>query len=138
MNNRENKTVRSGEPIEGRNRLTRGVAPALLAAGGITLIIGYLIHLAGFAGWLTLVIAGASLFAAGGLWGNLRRFALLAVVVALVGAALCTTALPDQIRANATAATAANLAVILSQIAAAVLIWHFLAPAWNKQSHTAA
>jgi len=134
MNNRENKTVSSGKPIEGRNRLTRGIAPALLVVGGITLGVGYLIHLAGFAGWLTLVIAGASLFAAGGLWGDLRRFSLLAVVVALAGAALCTTALPDQVRANATAATAANLGVILSQLAAAVLIWQLIAPAWRGQS----
>ena len=137
MNGRENESVNSGKSNEVNNRFSRRVAPALLFAGGVTLGVGYLLHLAGFGGWLTLVIAGASLFAAGGLWGDLRRFALLAVVVALTGAALCTTALPDQIRASALTAAIANLGIIIGLVAAAVLIWHFLAPAWNTQSHTA-
>ncbi|NCF68613.1 MAG: hypothetical protein GWP61_21850 [Chloroflexi bacterium] len=134
MSTRENTTTNSGNSNEENNRFTRKVAPSLLFAGGVSLGVGYLLHLAGFGGWLTLVIAGASLFAAGGLWGDLRRFALLAVVVALVGAALCITALPDQIHDSATLAAAANLGVIISLVAAAVLIWLFIAPAWRGQS----
>ena len=130
--NKQNSSQNSTNLERGKNSVTRGIAPALLFAGGIGLGVGYLLHLAGFGGWMTLVIAGATLFAAGALWGDLRRFALLAVVVALTGAALCTTALPDQINSGAMGAASANLGIIISQIAAAILIWLVIAPAWRS------
>jgi hypothetical protein len=123
MNDQQNKKLNSENIDRVINGLTGGAAPAvLLFAGGIVLGVGYTLHLAGFGGWMTLAIGGASLFAAGAVWGNLRRFALLAVGVALFGAILCTTALPGQLRSSATAAAAVNLGVILSQLAAVFLI----------------
>jgi hypothetical protein len=86
--------------------------------------IGYSMHLTGFTGWLTLVIAGASLFTAGALWGDIRRFASLASGVAVVGAALCLSALPVQLHANATGAAVMNFGVIFCQLAAFILIVH--------------
>lgn len=106
-----------------------GIAPALLFAAGIAMGVGYIAHLAGFSGWVTLVIAGASLFVAGGLWGDGRRFALLAGVVALIGAAMCTTALPAQFDNREVAAAAANVGVIVSQLGATLLIWRIRANA---------
>ena len=41
-------------------RSVRLGAPALLILVGISLGVGYGLHLAGFAGWLTLALAGAS------------------------------------------------------------------------------
>ena len=125
MNDRKQTQSDGGNIDLGINGRAGGSATApvaLLFAGGIMLGVGYLLHLTGFGGWMTLAIAGVSLFAAGAVWGNLRRFALLAVVVAFFGAVLCTMALPGQLQIQATPAAALNLAVILSQLGAVLLI----------------
>jgi hypothetical protein len=123
MNDRKKTQSDSGLIDRGINVHVAGTAPAaLLFASGVMLNIGYLLHLSGFGGWMTLALFGASLFAAGAVWGNTRRFALMAVAIALIGAILCTMALPGQLRINATPAAAFNLAVILSQLAVVFLI----------------
>jgi uncharacterized membrane protein YjjP (DUF1212 family) len=94
----------------------------LLTVSGVALVSGYLLHLAGFGGWLTLAVAGASLLAAGALQRNQARFAIPAVVVAVEGAILCTMALPDQLGQGEFIAAVANLAIISAAITAAVLI----------------
>ncbi len=123
MNRQKDKSAATGSFDPASKLLAREPMPAiLLFAGGTALGVGYILHLAGFGGWMTLAIAGASLFAAGAVSGDLRRFALLAAGVAITGAILCTMALPGQLRSRATIAAAANLAVILSQLAAVFLI----------------
>ncbi len=99
-----------------------GNPASLLTVSGVALIIGYLWHLAGFGGWMTLAVAGASLLAAGALRGNQSRFAIPAVVVAVEGAILCTMALPGQLGTGEIIAAIANLAIITMSIAAAALI----------------
>ena len=132
MNKQHNKPANSNP---GRNSIPDWVPSGLLFASGIALGVGYTMHLAGFVGWVTLVIGGLSLFAAGALWGDLRRFTWLAVGVILIGVVLCTSALPDQLRANAMFATAANLGVILSQLTAISLIWHITNRGWRMPLH---
>jgi len=95
---------------------------ALLMVSGMALIVGYLLHLAGFGGWMTLAVAGASLLAAVTLRGNQARFAIPAVVIAIEGAILCTMALPDQLGHGEFIAAVANLAIITTFITAAALI----------------
>jgi uncharacterized membrane protein (UPF0136 family) len=99
-----------------------GTPAGLLTVSGLALVCGYLLHLAGFGGWLTLVVAGASLLAAGALRGYQSRFAIPAVVVAIEGAILCTMALPDQLGHSEFIAAVANLAIISTSITAAALI----------------
>ena len=48
-----------------QNRQEKFRAPGLFALVGVGLVVGYSLHLAGFAGWMTLAVAGASLLAAG-------------------------------------------------------------------------
>jgi hypothetical protein len=95
---------------------------ALLTVSGVGLVVGYLLHLAAFGGWMTLAVAGASLVAAVVLRGNQARFAIPAVVVAIEGAILCTMALPDQLGHGEFIAAIANLAIITTFITAAALI----------------
>ena len=123
MNTQQNSQTNS-------SRYPRWLAPALLFIAGVTLIAGYNMHLAGFTGWATLVIAGASLFVSGGLWGEVQRvrFALLALGVALVGAILCLPALIGQMQGSDMVAAGTNLIVILSQLGAAFLIWQNTSP----------
>ena len=97
-------------------------APGLLALVGVGLVVGYSLHLAGFAGWMTLAVAGASLLAAGALWRNQSGFSIPAIVVAIEGAILCTMALPDQLGKGEGIAAVANLAIIAALIAAAAMI----------------
>ena len=99
-----------------------GTPASLLTVSGVALVIGYLLHLAGFSGWLTLVVAGASLLAAGGLRRNQARFAIPAVVVAIEGAILCTMALLDQLGNGEFIAAVVNLAIIAISITAAAVI----------------
>jgi hypothetical protein len=101
---------------------TLNTPAVLLAVSGLTLIIGYLLHLAGFGSWLTLAVAGASLLAALALQANQARFAIPAVVVAIEGAILCTMAVPDQLGHGQLIATLVNLAIIITSITAAALI----------------
>jgi hypothetical protein len=105
-----------------QNRQGKLGAPGLLALVGVGLVVGYILHLAGFYGWMTLAVAGASLLAAGALWRNLSRFSIPAIVVAIEGAILCTLALPGQLNNGETLAAVANLAIIAALIAAAALI----------------
>ncbi len=99
-----------------------GSPASLLTVSGVALIIGYLFHLAGFGGWMTLAVAGASLLAAFALHVNQARFAIAAVVIAIEGAILCTMALPDQLGNGEFIAAVANLAIITTSITAAALI----------------
>lgn len=114
-----------------RTSSPRWFAPALLLVSSLVLGVGYSMHLAGFIGWMTLLIAGATLFVAGGLWGDLRnsRFGWLALGVALFGAVMCLSGLPAQLRGADMMAAGANSVVILSQVIAAVLIWRQASPA---------
>jgi uncharacterized membrane protein (UPF0136 family) len=98
------------------------IPAVLLTVSGLALIGGYLLHLGGFGGWLTLAVAGASLLAAGALQRNQARFAIPAVVVAIEGAILCTMALPEQLGQGEFIAAVANLAIISAAITAAVFI----------------
>ena len=99
-----------------------GTPAGLLTVSGVALVLGYLVHLAGFGGWMTLAVAGASLLAAGALRGNQARFAISAVVVAIEGSILCTMALPGQLGQGEFIAAVANLAIITTSITAAALI----------------
>ena len=103
-------------------RSARFRVPLLLALVGIGLCVGYSLHLAGFAGWMTLAVAGASLFAGVALWRYPSRFLIPAVVVAIEGAILCTMALPNQLGSGEFIAAVANLAIIAALITAAVVI----------------
>jgi hypothetical protein len=103
-------------------RSVRLGAPALLALAGIGLGVGYSLGLAGFAGWMTLALAGASLLAGGALWRDQSRFWIPAVVVVIEGAILCTMALPDQLGNGAFIAAVANLAIIVTLITVAAVI----------------
>lgn len=97
-------------------------APVLLALVGIGLVMGYSLHLAGFASWMTLAVAGASLLAAGALWRNRSGFSILAIIVAIEGAILCTLALPNQFDHGEIVSAVANLAIIVGLIGAAAMI----------------
>lgn len=97
-------------------------APVLLALSGIGLVVGYSLHLAGFKGWMTLAVAGASLLSAGALWRNQAVFSILAVVVGIEGAILCTMALPNQLENGEIIAAVMNLVVIAALIGAAAVI----------------
>lgn len=105
-----------------QNRQTKPGAPGLLALVGVGLVVGYSLQLAGFTGWMTLAVAGASLLVAGSLWRNRSRYSIPAIVVAIEGAILCTLALPGQFDNGETIAALANLAIIATLIAAAALI----------------
>jgi hypothetical protein len=94
----------------------------LLALVGVGLVVGYSLHLAGFTGWMTLAVAGASLLIAGGLWRNQSGFSIPAIVVAFEGAILCTLALPDQFDNGEIIAALANMAIIATMIATAAKI----------------
>lgn len=97
-------------------------APGLLALSGVGLVAGYNLHMTGFAGWMTLVVAGASFLAAGALWRNQTNFSIPAIVVAIEGAILCTIALLDQINRGEIIAALTNLAIIAALIGAAAVI----------------
>ncbi len=99
-------------------------ASVFLALCGIGLGIGHSLHLASFTDWVTLAVAGSSLFAAGALWSNRYYFSILSLIVAIGGAILCTSALPGQFDNHEYIAAVANLAVIVTQVSAAVLIWY--------------
>jgi hypothetical protein len=105
-----------------QNRQEKFGLPGLFVLVGIGLIVGYSLHLAGFAGWMTLAVAGASLLAAGVLWRNRSGFSIFAIVVAIEGAILCTLALPGQLNNGENIAAVANLAIIAALIAAAAMI----------------
>ena len=96
--------------------------PLLLALVGVGLCVGYGLHLAGFAGWITLAVAGVTLLAGGALWRYPSRFSTPAVVVTIMGAILCTMALPDQLSNAEFIAAIANLTIIAILITAAALI----------------
>lgn len=95
---------------------------ALLGLVGLGLCVGYGLSLSGFAGWITLAVAGATLVAAVALWFEQVYCSVPAVVVALVGAILCTMALPNQLNNSEFVAALANLAIIASLITAAAMI----------------
>ncbi len=97
-------------------------ASGLLVLVGIGLVVGYSLHLVGFASWMTLAVAGASLLAAGALWRNQSGFSIPAIVVAIEGAILCTMALPNQLDNGDIIAAVANLAIIAALIGAAAMI----------------
>jgi hypothetical protein len=95
----------------------------LLVFSGLVLGIGYGVHLFGFGGWGTLALAGLSLFAAGCLWGNWRRFAWPAVALAVVTAVMCAIGLPAQLGLGNSVAVSLNLAIIVAQLVTAVLVF---------------
>ena len=95
----------------------------LLLFSGLALGIGYAVHLYGFGGWVTLALAGLTLFAAGSLSGNWRRFAWPALALALTGALVCAFGLPAQLGPGNSVAALLNLAIIVSLLATAVLIF---------------
>lgn len=111
------------------NNFPQWIAPALLFLSGIVLIAGYNMHMTGFFGLVTLIIAGASLFVSGGLWGASQRaaFAMLALGVIVLGVVMCTPVLFAQVGSGDFLAAFTNLFVISSQIVAGFLI---------VQSHT--
>lgn len=95
----------------------------LLVFSGLALGIGYGVHLYGFGGWGTLALAGSSLFAAGCLWGNWRRFVWPTMALAVAGAVMCAAVLPAQLTPGNFVAAAMNLAIIVAQLVTAVLIF---------------
>lgn len=105
-----------------QNRHEKFGALGLLALVGIGLVVGYNLHLAGFASWMTLAVASASLLATGALWRNQSGFSKPAIVVAIEGAILCTMALPNQLDHGEIIAAVANLAIIAVLIGAAAMI----------------
>lgn len=94
----------------------------LLALVVVGLVVGFILLLAGFSGWMTLVVAGASLLATGGLWRNQSRYSIPVIVVAIEGAILCTLALPGQFDNGETIAALVNVAIIATMIATAAKI----------------
>ena len=122
MNDQMNIQVNWKNDSNKNGRISQRISVILLFGIGVALGIGYLLHLAGFSGWMTLMIAGVTLFVAGALWGDIRRFAWLATAVALFGALMCTTALPAQLQAQQLAAFSVNLGIILSQVAVVIII----------------
>lgn len=116
MNNTRQKV------LESYHRSANFKPAALLFLAGIGLAGGNMLSLTGFAGWMTLLLAAASLLLATALCRNHGLFSIPAVVVAVEGSILCSGDLSSQLSSGEFFAAIANLAVIVAMISAAALI----------------